>query len=752
MRLRSIALCVVLSLAPAATFAQPLADRLPADTIVYLGWRGADSLGPQYDGSHLKAVLEASNVPELMDEFLPKLVEQFGKSDPNAQKVLAAASANGLMWRKPCAIAFTGLAANDDGGKPVPRLIFVCQAGADEIAAIQRQFEALRRQGAGGQNGARGPIRTLRSGDFVGITVGYENDDEALVAAGQQARSLAGNAGFKSALAKAGREPAVVAYVDVAAGLGQVNAALEKAGNAQISEMWPRVRDGLGLNGVKRFIFTQGFDGKDWGTQAFLEAPAPRKGLLTMLEAGPLSDDVARLIPSTATVAGASKFNADKFLEGVRTAVSSISTEPDAQEQFDAGLEQVSNMLGMDVRKDFLATLGDEWGYFTDPMTGGRGTMGLVIVNRLKDPARAEQAFGKLQNMAEGLIAEQTKGDKMRVAFREAKVNGVNVHYAAIPLVTPSWAVHGGNLYVGLYPQVVASAAAHASRGGKSLLDNKDFVALRQRLLAGRGAAGAGGGANARASSFQFMDLPRTAPGGYQTWLMLSSFARFADLAGVESPATLFPTMDVLMQHLAPAGSVTWADATGFHLRGVSPFPLSTVFGAETDGMMGMQSTALMASIMLPSLNRAREQANRVKSVSNLRQMGQAVMMHANENKGKYPNDIRDLLKQDLPVEVFINPRGDGDAPPEDAKAGDAAAAWVKENSDYEYVGAGKDFRADAGVIIAYEKPDEMRDGINVLFADGHVEFLPMPQAQAAIKAGRHGPPPARQRDPGGVF
>jgi prepilin-type N-terminal cleavage/methylation domain-containing protein/prepilin-type processing-associated H-X9-DG protein len=46
---------------------------------------------------------------------------------------------------------------------------------------------------------------------------------------------------------------------------------------------------------------------------------------------------------------------------------------------------------------------------------------------------------------------------------------------------------------------------------------------------------------------------------------------------------------------------------------------------------------ALLISILLPSLNRARETANRVKCGSNMRQIGQAILLYANENKGAYP-------------------------------------------------------------------------------------------------------------------
>ena len=49
---------------------------------------------------------------------------------------------------------------------------------------------------------------------------------------------------------------------------------------------------------------------------------------------------------------------------------------------------------------------------------------------------------------------------------------------------------------------------------------------------------------------------------------------------------------------------------------------------------------ALLISILLPSLNRARETANRVKCASNLRQVGQAILLYSNDDQGPYPRGI----------------------------------------------------------------------------------------------------------------
>jgi prepilin-type processing-associated H-X9-DG protein len=49
---------------------------------------------------------------------------------------------------------------------------------------------------------------------------------------------------------------------------------------------------------------------------------------------------------------------------------------------------------------------------------------------------------------------------------------------------------------------------------------------------------------------------------------------------------------------------------------------------------------AFFAALLVPSVGRSRETANRVKCASNMRQIGQAILLYSNENHGAYPRTI----------------------------------------------------------------------------------------------------------------
>ena len=148
---------------------------------------------------------------------------------------------------------------------------------------------------------------------------------------------------------------------------------------------------------------------------------------------------------------------------------------------------------------------------------------------------------------------------------------------------------------------------------------------------------------------------------------------------------------------------------------------------------------AVLVSVLLPALNRAREQANRVKSAANLREIGQAAVIFANDQKdGAFPGSFAEMYKkQELTPDVFINPRTEHQVPP--GLDRDQIGAWLDDNCDYVWLGKGRKNNLPADIVLAYEKPEGLSDGINLLFADGHVEFMVLNDAQQAIDASKKG-------------
>ncbi len=167
-------------------------------------------------------------------------------------------------------------------------------------------------------------------------------------------------------------------------------------------------------------------------------------------------------------------------------------------------------------------------------------------------------------------------------------------------------------------------------------------------------------------------------------------------------------------------------------------------------GIVSTMFILLQVSILLPALNRAREQGNRVKCASNLRQIGMAVQMYANANKGAFPPDLPTLYNsQGLPPQALICPSTN-----HTAATGTPTFVLGKDLS-YVYMGSGLTINATSDTIVAYEPPADHtpgqatgpRSGGNVLFADGHVEFVTgLDSLISELNKGHNPPRPIGQR------
>ena len=574
----------VILLAPMIAVGQALSDRVPSDAMLYLGWQGSNDLGPAYQDSHLKGFLDDSQFLQLFNEFLPRLIEKFGQSDPNVAHVSEMLSAIAQpAWKHPSALFFSGVEIHGD--QVTPHMGFLVQAGED-AKVLKDKLDEIANLGAQ----APFPVKVLDDGKLVGLVVGYDDPKSGI--GGGDVKAIRDDATFKKSLAQAGKNPAAVVYVDVQRVLKQIDSVMRDTGaNEQDRRQLMQIRDALGVESLRQIIATSGFDGKDWGTQAFVAIPSPRTGLFSLIEDKPLSDQVLGAIPRTSTMAGAARFDLSHLVSTLRQIANRL--DRNASRELDNGLRQLRTQSGVDLEKDILATLGDEWAYFSDPATGGRGAFGLTAVNRLKDPARFEESMVKLEDFVAQQVSENMGPGPMpmQVRWQELKTDGLTIHYLGVPFVEPCWTIKDGTLYAGLFPQVIVAAAKNTGRNGQSILQNEGFVALRLRL----------GGQ--KASSIQFFDLPKTAPDAYGLWLVITRASGFGDVLGVKAPPMVMPPLDKFIAHLAPAGQVTWADEDGLHLRNVQPFPGAELIASDPWAMLA--SSAL--PVALPALAQARQ-------------------------------------------------------------------------------------------------------------------------------------------------
>ena len=119
---------------PCLARAQALADRLPPETTLYIGWSGVDASVPGFKGSNFETVLNNSNMRALVDDFLPRVLDQLAQKDKDAaEAVEIVRNVLGPISRHPFALAFVGVEINQQTG-PRPKLVILSQAGTDSAA------------------------------------------------------------------------------------------------------------------------------------------------------------------------------------------------------------------------------------------------------------------------------------------------------------------------------------------------------------------------------------------------------------------------------------------------------------------------------------------------------------------------------------------------------------------------------------------------------------------------------------------
>lgn len=151
--------------------------------------------------------------------------------------------------------------------------------------------------------------------------------------------------------------------------------------------------------------------------------------------------------------------------------------------------------------------------------------------------------------------------------------------------------------------------------------------------------------------------------------------------------------------------------------------------GAAITGLTFSIAWTLLLAVFSPLLVGEYRAARRFKCAQNMKVIGESLLEYAEANHGRFPVDLRAVL---VP-------------PPNAHRWYDDVAG---ERSSYVYVGGGVRLTDKnlGETVLVYEPEDNHRYGVNVLFADGHVDYvqsIAVSRMLAGLKAGHHPPWPA---------
>ncbi len=176
----------------------------------------------------------------------------------------------------------------------------------------------------------------------------------------------------------------------------------------------------------------------------------------------------------------------------------------------------------------------------------------------------------------------------------------------------------------------------------------------------------------------------------------------------------------------------------------------------------------ILAGILLPALNRARESGRRTQCTSNLRQIGLGLIMYSNENNETFPTGATAMTALNTLYPDYVSERKAFKCPSDNLVTDNSNAgitandAFEKDECSYGYdrthtpaddpgvaiagdrptnnpgLGTPKDKRSPnhGGNVGAFGPGDVEGDGQNLVYIDGHVEWVVSQNAGYSDAAG----------------
>lgn len=209
----------------------------------------------------------------------------------------------------------------------------------------------------------------------------------------------------------------------------------------------------------------------------------------------------------------------------------------------------------------------------------------------------------------------------------------------------------------------------------------------------------------------------------YRNWLAKDAGEKnFKERVAGVSTLSMFVNVGTLMS-IMPASVRNSGKLDSFVLFTVAHVPDELKVSLDAD--IGQQLKAfsptmiatqagILSALALPALAKARQRARRVSEMNNLRQLGVAMQAWAADHGDKQPASLAELVKGYVDQRVLLSPMDKDPQPLPDNK---------QIKSSFVYVGALPP-KLEGQVVVAYTRPGVNPEGRNMLFRDGHVQYV----------------------------
>ncbi|MDY6913072.1 MAG: hypothetical protein SVT52_01255 [Planctomycetota bacterium] len=706
-----VCLCVF---AISAAAAQPLAEHLPAGTLIYAGWAGRNLT---FDGSMMGRLLDEPAVMPLLTT-----VEQAIKSNLPAGQCSRLFTHGwamcGIALQHPLAVALIDLPIGERG--PSPAAAVLIDLGSDR-EAFDKHLQAILQSLAEETTVTEVTVgavtyKLYQPQEGLEVAMGYKGDlffatlgpgvAKRVIELTPAAALSAGKKFTDSFSGVTGDNEQLSVYVDVAALIDRLEPLLPgsahkaEAGQEQISEL-RRIVNAIGLSNVKAIAGAIRIIDRGMYTKIRIISPAPHRGVLHLFAGEPLTDTDLAGVPEDADFVLACKLSPEAAYAELRRVVKAVSAEAD--EELAGGIAEAEKDLGISIRKDLLANLGEVCVLSSAASQGGFLT-GTVLSVQVKDAEKLAAAVAKI----EAFLQRESPDVKIETV----PAGRTEIHYLRIgggcPPVpfAPAWVIHKDRFYLAGWPQVVQAAVENH---GKTALTGSDAFGRARGRITGN------------PSAISYTNTPQFVRQTYNLTLIIwTAGVNFAaGKLGQSIRPDWLPALPKLESYLWPQINAASSDAGGVTFEGYGSLPTT-----------GLEMIPAGTAMLMPALGRARGEAKKAVSGANLNGIGKAVFLYAADHNDQPPKDLAPLVEENLiSPRMLISPVS-GREPPiyKDGK--------LIGGSDYVYLVLPAD--ADGRYIRAYERPENYRGkGTWVLRADSSVQWLDMAQFKQALKETR---------------